>query len=137
MKKVCLFFCVVVLLLAIAVPSKAGAYTLTVSPYNPSSGVAVVVSPNDTQARNNGTTQFTRSYNSGTFVSLTAPAGMTGKVFQKWRKGSTDYSTNRAITVTVDASFTMTAYYLSDTTRPVTTASPAGGAFTGPVTVTL
>jgi hypothetical protein len=137
MKKMFAVLGVMVLVFAFAVASDAAAYTLTVSSYNPSSGVAITVSPNDTQARGNGTTQFTRSYNNGTVVSLTAPAGMTGKVFQKWRKSSTDYSTNRAITVTVNASFTMTAYYLSDTTKPVTTASPAGGTYTGPVTVTL
>jgi hypothetical protein len=137
MKKFFAIFFVTALFVAFTALSDAAAYTLTVSSYNPSSGVAITVSPNDTQGRNNGTTQFTRSYNNGTVVSLTAPAGLTGKKFQKWRKSSTDYSTNRAITVTVNASFTMTAYYLSDTTAPTTSASPVGGTFTGPVTVTL
>jgi len=31
----------------------------------------------------------------------------------------------------------MTAYYVSDTIAPVTTASPAGGSFSGPITVSL
>ena len=65
------------------------AYTLTVASSNPGSGVAITVSPNDTQGRGNGTTQFTRSYYSGTVVTLTAPSSVSGKVFQKWNKGST------------------------------------------------
>ncbi len=121
-----------------ALATTSYAVTLTIASSNPTSGVAVTMSPNDTAGRNNGTTQFTRTYNANTVVSLTAPAGMTGKVFQKWRKGSTDYSTNRAITLTMpSSSTTMTAYFLSDTTKPVTTASPVAGTYTSSVTVTL
>jgi nitrate reductase cytochrome c-type subunit len=137
MKKAIVLFSIMALVFAFAALSDADAYTLTVKSSNPSSGVAITVSPNDSNNRGNGTTEFTRSYSSGKVVSLTAPAGLTGKKFQKWTKSGSDYSTNNAITVTINASFTMTAYYLSDTTKPVTTASPAGGTYTGPVTVTL
>ena len=135
MKRSLVLFFVAALVLAFAAASFA--YTLTVSSYNPSSGVAITVSPNDTQGRNNGTTQFTRTYNTNTIVTLTAPAGLTGKKFTKWRKNSKDYSTTTTTTVTMNANITMQAYYVSDTTKPVTTADPVGGTYADTVTVQL
>src|SRR5574341_1630707 len=137
MKKALALLCFLTMVCAFAALSDADAYTLTVKSYNPSSGVAITVSPNDTSGRNNGTTEFTRSYNNGTVVTLTAPAGMTGKKFQKWRKGSSDYSTTAMTTVTMTASTTMTAYYLNDTTAPTTTADPVGGTYADTITVSL
>ncbi len=86
-------------------------YTLTVASSNPGSGVAITVTPNDTAGSGNGTTQFTRSYNSGTAVTLTAPATAGGNTFQKWTKGGADYAATQAATVTMTANTTMTAVY--------------------------
>jgi hypothetical protein len=118
---------------------KPAYYTLTVSSSNPGSGIAISVSPTDRQKKGNGTTQFTRSYQKDTDVTLTAPSSASGNVFQKWKKDSSDFSTNRTATVKMTANTVMTAVYTSqaDTTPPVTTASPAGGAYTGQITVTL
>jgi len=45
---------------------------LTVTSTNPTTGVNITVSPNDVSGSGNGTTQFTRTYNPGTTVTLTA-----------------------------------------------------------------
>ena len=138
MKRILSLISILAMAFLVLVPTVfAATYTLTIASSNPSSGVAITVSPNDTSGRNNGITQFTRSYNSGAVVNLTAPAGMTGKKFQKWTKGGTDYATTAATSVTMSANTTMTAYYLSDTTRPITTANPVGGSYSGSITVAL
>ena len=66
----------------------ATAYTLTVASSNPASGVAISVSPADRNGATNGTTQFTRSYNSGTSVTLTAPATASGNTFSEMAEGT-------------------------------------------------
>lgn len=91
--------------------TSAAAYTLTVASSNPGSGVAISVTPNDTAGSGNGTTQFTRSYNSGTAVTLTAAATAGGNTFQKWTKGGADYAATQATTVTMTANTSMTAVY--------------------------
>ena len=88
-------------------------YTLTVASTNPTSGVAITVSPVDKTGAGNGTTQFTRTYNSATVVSLTAPATASGNTFQKWQKGGVDYATTQATSVTMSANTTMTAVYVT------------------------
>jgi hypothetical protein len=92
--------------------------TLTVASVNPASGVAITVSPNDTGGLGNGTTQFTRTYNTNTVVSLTAPATASGNNFQKWQRDSVDFSTNLAVNVTMDANHTMTAVYVTPVVIP-------------------
>jgi hypothetical protein len=143
MRKVSVLFCIMALFLTV-VPLKSFAgkpvyYTLTVSSSNPGSGIAISVSPTDRFKKGNGTTQFTLSYRKDTDVTLTAPLSASGNVFQKWKKDSSDYSTNKTATLKMTANIVMTAVYTSqtDTTPPVTNASPAGGAYTGQVTVTL
>jgi hypothetical protein len=91
--------------------------TLTVASSNPASGVSITVSPNDNSSQGNGTTQFTRSYNNNTAVSLTAPATASGNNFQKWLKDGADFANNTVnnISVTMDANHTMTAVYLTPT----------------------
>jgi hypothetical protein len=49
-------------------------YTLSVDSVSPSSGVAIGVSPADNNNAAGGTTAFTRAYNVGSSVTLTAPA---------------------------------------------------------------
>jgi hypothetical protein len=90
-------------------------YTLTVASSNPDSGVSITVSPNDKTGQGSGTTEFTRTYDNGTVVTLTAPSTAGSNHFQKWRRDYVDYSTNPTATVTMDASYTMTAVYIAYT----------------------
>src|SRR6185369_9493280 len=69
-----------------AIGSPPPTQTLTVASVNPSSGVSITVSPNDNSGLGSGTTQFSRTYNSNTTVSLTAPATVGGNSFQKWQR---------------------------------------------------
>src|SRR5678815_2621819 len=100
--------------------------TLTIASANPSRGVSITVSPNDNGGLGNGTTQFTRTYNHGTSVNLTAPATAAGNNFQKWQRNGVDYATTQATTVTVDANYTMTAVYVTPP-RTLTVASVKPG----------
>ncbi len=102
--------------------------TLTVASTNPASGVSITVSPADNNTQGNGTTQFTRTYNNNTQVTLTAPASAAGNSFQKWQRNGVDFATTPAATVTMDANYTMTAVYLSPVQVTVGT-NPAGRSF--------
>ena len=84
-------------------------YTLTVNSTNPASGVAITVTPADNNSASNGTTAFTRTYNSGTCVTLTAPATSGGNAFSSWT-GCTSASTVTC-TVALSANTTVTANY--------------------------
>jgi hypothetical protein len=86
-------------------------YTLDVNS-SPDSGVTVTVSPVDNSANGDGATGFTRTYNSGTVVTLTAPPTYNGSDFSKWSVAGTD-STNSAVQVTMDTDKTATAYYVA------------------------
>jgi hypothetical protein len=92
--------------------------TLTVASSNPASGVSITVSPSDNNGQNNGTTQFTRTYNNNTNVNLTAPATASGNNFQKWQRNGSDWSFNQTTSVTMDANHTMTAVYVTGTSTP-------------------
>lgn len=95
--------------------------TLTVTS-TPATGAAITVSPADNSSNGNGTTQFTRTYNNNTSVTLTAPATVGGNNFSKWQKNGVDATTNTSTTVAMDADYTMTAVY--------TAPSGGGGTFT-------
>ncbi|MEW6103277.1 MAG: hypothetical protein AB1630_05600 [bacterium] len=84
---------------------------LTIASLNPNSGVSITVSPNDNNGQGNGSTQFTRTYNNNTVVTLTAPTTAGGNNFQKWQRNGVDYSTNQTIQVTMDVNYTLTAVY--------------------------
>lgn len=101
------------------------AMTLTVQS-SPVTGVAVACSPADRSNLGGGSTQFTRSYDSGTTVTLTAPATSGGASFVKWLKNGADLSTNTSASVTMDASQTLTAVYSAP---PTTVTSFANGSF--------
>jgi hypothetical protein len=92
----------------------SGPYTLSVASSNPTSGV-VINATRDLSRKSSGTTPFTLSYNSGTVVTLTAPATAGGNNFQKWQKGGVDYATTASTTVTMTANTTMTAVYVTTT----------------------
>jgi hypothetical protein len=85
--------------------------TLTVASSNPSSGVSISVSPADNNGFGGGTTQFSRTYNNNTTVSLAAPAMTGGNNFQKWQRNNVDWSFSQVTNVPLDANYTMTAVY--------------------------
>jgi Glycoside hydrolase family 44 len=104
-------------------------YVLTVDSTNPVSGVPVTVTPADNNSAANGTTSFTRTYDSGTSVTLTAPATSGGNTFSSWT-GCTSVSTVTCV-VTLNADTTIKASY---TTPPpatyvltVDSSNPASG----------
>ncbi len=89
-------------------------YLLTVASTSPASGVAITVTPNDKNNAGNGTTSFTRTYDAGTTVTLTAPATASGNNFSAW-SGCTASSTVTC-TVVMNANATVTASYASPVT---------------------
>ena len=84
-------------------------YALTIDSATPASGVAITVSPADNSASANGSTPFTRTYNSGVTVTLTAPSTSGTNTFSSW-SGCTSASTVTC-TVTMSANTTVTANY--------------------------
>ena len=84
-------------------------YTLTVNSTNPSSGVAITVSPGDVNSAASGSTSFTRAYDTGTSVTLTAPATASGNSFASWAGCAT--SSTITCNVTLNANTTVTANY--------------------------
>jgi hypothetical protein len=102
-------------------------HTLTIGSVNPSSGVAITVSPDDNSDSGSGTTQFTRTFSHGMSVNLTAVTVVNGNVFQKWQRDSADWSTNASTSVTMDGNHTMTAIYVTPTTRSLIVASSNPG----------
>jgi hypothetical protein len=87
-------------------------YDLTVNSLNPDSGISITVTPLDNENQGNGTTSFTRTYDEGTNVTLTAPAANSGQdPFLEWRRNGAFYSSNRTVQVTMNADHTMTAVY--------------------------
>ncbi len=106
--------------------------TLTVASSNPVSGVSIAVSPSDNNAQNNGTTQFTRTYNKNTIVTLTAPSNASGNNFQMWQRDGADWTTSTSATLTTDAGHTLTAVYVTPP-NAIFSASPSNGV--APLTV--
>ncbi|MCU0287817.1 MAG: C25 family cysteine peptidase, partial [Acidobacteria bacterium] len=79
--------------------------TLDVKSY-PVNGVPITVTPSD----NTGNTNFSRYYNTGAEVTLTAPTGFNGRNFVRWRvDGAPDE--NRTIRVIMDAAHTVSAEF--------------------------
>jgi hypothetical protein len=85
-------------------------YSLTVQS-SPDTGISISVSPDDKNNNGNGTTDFTRVYNKGTIVTLTAPATFNGKEFSKWLVDD-NQSTNSTVQVTMDSGHTAIAQYV-------------------------
>lgn len=107
---------------------------------SPATGVSIIVSPADVNGASNGTTNFTRQYDSGATVSLTAPPNAGGNTFLKWQRDGSDYSTSTAIGVTMSASHTLTAIYAPPapviTQQPQSLTAPTGAAATFSVSAT-
>jgi hypothetical protein len=103
-------------------------YTLTVNSTNPASGVAIAVSPADDNSAANGSTSFTRTYDAGTSVTLTALALSGANTFTSWT-GCTTASTVTC-NVTMNANTTVTANYavpVTTYTLTVNSTNPASG----------
>ena len=119
-------------------PPPPTTYVLTVDSTTPASGVAITVSPADNSGASNGTTSFTRTYNSGTSITLTAPATAGGNSFSSWTGCNTANSTS--CTVTMNANKTVTAGYTAPVLiTPTVTVNPAASAISGtqPLSVTI
>jgi len=99
-------------------------FTLTVASTNPSSGVPIEVNQIDNGGLANGTTQFTRTYKQGTFVTLKAPISAGSTYFQKWQQGGFDVTTERSTNVIMNSNQTMTAVYLTIAPTPTPTPTP-------------
>jgi hypothetical protein len=84
-------------------------YVLTVDSAAPSSGISVTVSPSDNTGAGAGTTQFTRTYNSGTAVTLAAAATSGSNTFSSWTGCAT--ATTVTCNLTMSANTTVTASY--------------------------
>ena len=93
------------------------------------------MSPADKNGLGNGTTQFTRTYNSGAAVALTAPATANGNTFQKWQKNGVDAATTQGVTLTMNANTTMTAVYGTSSTGGGTGGTTGGISNANGVTV--
>ena len=100
---------------------------LTVASQNPDSGVNITVSPNDVSGLANGVTQFTRTYNPRTTVSLTAPSSVDGKNFQKWLRNGQDWSGTVSTSIEMNGNHTMTAVYSIPPVLTVASSNPGSG----------
>jgi len=90
-------------------PPPPTTYTLTIDSTNPAAGVAITVSPADNSNTANGASPFNRTYNSGTAITLTAPATSGNNTLASW-SGCSSTSTVTC-TVTLTANTTVTANY--------------------------
>ena len=117
--------------------TQEGVRTLTINSSNPNSGVSIGVSRVDNDGQGSGTTPFTRNYNSGTPVTLTAAPTAGGNNFQKWLKDGSDAGTSVTLQVTMDAEHVLVAVYFGSCTVPTITTQPAGQSINSGLTATL
>ncbi|WP_162601375.1 glycoside hydrolase family 44 protein [Occallatibacter savannae] len=99
-------------------PPPVTTYVLTVNTTNPTTGVAITVAPADNTGAGNGSASFSRTYNAGTSVTITAPASAGVHAFSAW-SGCTTVTTVTC-KVTLNANTTITAAY----TSPAITVTP-------------
>jgi hypothetical protein len=92
-------------------PPPPTTFELTVNSADPALGVAITVAPVDNNAQSSGTTSFTRTYDQGTSVTITAPngSGTNGTVFSSWTGCTT--TSGATCTVVMNANETVTATY--------------------------
>lgn len=100
---------------------------LTVASLNPAGGINITVDPNDISGSGNGTTQFTRTYNPGTTVTLTAPPSVNGNSFQKWLRDGQDWSGTVSTSLVMNGNHTLTAVYTIPPVLTVTSSNPGSG----------
>ena len=94
-------------------------YQLTINSIAPSSGVAITVSPADNNGASSGSTSFTRTYNAGSAVTLTAPTTSGSYSFVSWT-GCTTNPKAGVCDVTLNANTTVTANYNQVTITSIT-----------------
>ena len=85
-------------------------HVLTVKSAAPSSGVPITVSPADNAGAGNGVTPFTRTYNAGASITLSAALSFSGDSFVSW-SGCTSNPAASTCDVTMNADTTVTATY--------------------------
>jgi len=100
---------------------------LTVASSNPESGVSITVSPNDISGVGTGTTQFTRTYNFATTVTLTAPLTSNGHQFFRWKLDGQDWTTGLTISLEMRGNHTITAVFLTPPVLTVRSFNPDSG----------
>lgn len=110
-------------------------YTLTVDSANPSTGVAISVSPADTNQVAKGTTSFALTYNAGTSVTLTASSTAGSNKFSAW-SGCASTATV-SCTVTMNANTTVTASYTAPTGPAITAVTVSPNPATAVIGTTL
>ncbi|MGA7339224.1 MAG: glycoside hydrolase family 44 protein [Terracidiphilus sp.] len=91
--------------------TNAATYVLSVDSAGPSSGISIGVSPADNNGAGTGTTPFTRTYNAGAEVTLSAPELDNGNSFVSWTGCTPVSGTPTNCTVTLNAATTVTATY--------------------------
>ncbi len=108
-------------------PPPPKTFALTVNSASPASGVPITVTPLDNNGTTNGSTSFTRTYDAGTAVTLTAPATSGINTFSSWTGCTT--ATTVTCNVTMNANTTVTANYTVPPVYTVTVNStnPASG----------
>jgi hypothetical protein len=109
-------------------PPPQTTYTLTVNSINPTTGVGMTVSPADNNGASSGAASFTRTYNSGTAVSVMAPVTAGNNTFSSWAGCTT--AAAETCSVTMSANATVTATYATPKTTPTVTVTPASFAVT-------
>ncbi len=78
---------------------------------DPSQGVKAALSPTDTEGKSEGITNFTRTYNVGTKVSLTVPSSANEKTFVRWLKDGSDAGSTQTLQVDMTAACEVVAEY--------------------------
>ena len=99
--------------------------TLTLASLNLNSGVTMTVNPIDNNNQGEGATPFTRTFNHGTNVTLTAPPAIGNDFFVKWQRNGVNWSSNTLTSVFMDADYTMTAIYMTAIDEPPFVPDPA------------
>lgn len=87
--------------------------TLLVTSQNPNSGVLVTINPGDISGFAAGNTAFSRTYWTGTLVTLNATTNTGSTVFQQWLRDGIFYSANHIATIAMITNMTMTAVYVT------------------------
>jgi hypothetical protein len=78
----------------------------------------------DRLGNGDGTTTFTRLYESGATISLTAPASAGGAEFLRWNRNGSSYSTDRTVSFSMNEDFDLEAVYGSPATGGWATKAP-------------
>jgi hypothetical protein len=86
-------------------------YSLSVSSSTPNRGLPVTVSPADRNGASNGATPFSRSYLSGTEVTLTVSATYDGWKLQRWELDGTAMGNALTLKVPTNANHSVRAVY--------------------------